>query len=111
MAITFVDVSTYLVYVYGGPDGNAGVATSINLGIPNASAYLEFYPDGKPLPPNHITIDSGGKPIFYVSYRYEQLANVIDLFRNEKPIKFFFRDDNMAAYVTTAAEPIGEGEK
>jgi hypothetical protein len=48
--------------------------------------------------------------MYYVSYRYSQLSNIVDLLRNEKPIKFFFRDDTMAAYLTTASEPVGEEE-
>jgi len=35
----------------------------------------------------------------------------VDLLRNEKPIRFFFRDDNMASYLTTSDEPVGEGER
>ena len=111
MAITFVDVSTYLVFAYGGPAGNAGADASISLGIPNAFAFLTFYPEGTPLPPNTKDTHISGKPIFYVSYRYAQLANIIDLLRNEKPIRFFFNDGNLAAYVTTADEPVGEGER
>lgn len=110
MATIFVDVTKYLVFVYGGPGGNAGVAASISLTIPNAFAFLEFYPEGTPLPPNHQTTHQSGKIIYYVSYRYEQLANVLDLLRNESPIKFLYRDDNLIAYLTTSEEPIGEGE-
>src|SRR5215475_13773857 len=111
MAITFVDVSTYLVFSYGGPGGNSGVDASISLGIPNAFASLYFFPEGAPLPANSKTTHISGKPIFNVSYRYAQFANVVNLLRNEKPIKFFFRDDTMAAYLTTSDEPVGEGER
>jgi len=111
MAITFVDVSTYLVFAYGGPAGNAGADATISLGTPNAFAFLRFYPEGTPLPANSTAIHiPSGKTIFYVSYRYAQLTNVLDLLRNEKPIKFFFRDDTLIAYITTSNEPVGEGE-
>ena len=111
MAITFVDVSTYLVFAYGGPGGNSGADATISLGIPNAFAYLRFFPEGTALPPNSKATHISGQPIFYVSYRYAQLANVVDLLRNEKPIRFFFRDDNLDSYITTSDEPVGEGEK
>ena len=112
MAFTFVDVSTYLVFSYGGPDVNSGADASISLGIPNAFAFLRFYPEGVALPPNSKAIHAPtGRPIFYVSYRYAQLGNVIDLLRNEKPIKFLFDDASLAAYITTSDEPVGEGEK
>jgi hypothetical protein len=110
MAITFVDVSTYLVFEYGGPQGNSNARASISLGIPNAFVFLRFYPDSAVIPNNAIAAHVSGKPIYYVNYPYYQYAGVVDLLRNEKPIKFFFRDDNMAAYITTSDEPVGEGE-
>lgn len=110
MSMTFAEISTYLVFAYGGPDGNSGAAANISLEIPNAFAFLRFYPSGATVPANSKQTHQSGKPMFYVNYRYEQLANVLDLLRNEKPVKFFFRDDNMAAYITTGNEPIGEGE-
>lgn len=110
MATTFVEVSTYLVFSYGGPDGNSGADATVSLGIPEGWAFLRFYPEGVVLPPNRKSTHVSGKPLYYVSYRYNQLSNVIDLLRNEKPIKFFFRDDTMAAYLTTGREPVGEEE-
>lgn len=110
MAITFVEISTYLVFAYGGPDGNSGAASTISLGIPNAFAFLRFFPAGVVIPANKVTSHVSGKPLFYVNYRYEQFGNVVDLLRNEKPVKFFFNDATLGAYVTTAEEPIGEGE-
>ena len=110
MATTFVPVSTYLVFAYGGPNGNAGASASIFLGIPNAFAFLRFYPDGVAVPANSKSMHVSGKPIFYVNYRYASFGGVVDLLRNEKPIKFLFRDDTLAAYITTGEEPVGEGE-
>lgn len=108
--MTFVEVSTYKVFAYGGPEGNRGADATISLGIPDGWAFLRFYPDGNVLPPNSKTTHMSGKPIYYVSYRYSQLSDTIDLLRNEKPIWFFFRDDTMAAYITTSSEPVGEEE-
>jgi hypothetical protein len=108
--MTFVEVSTYKVFAYGGPEGNRGSDATISLGIPDGWAFLRYYPDGTALPPNSKTTHISGKPIYYASYRYSQLGNTIDLLRNEKPIWFFFRDDTMAAYLTTSSEPVGEEE-
>ena len=110
MAITFVDVSTYQVFAYAGPTGNGGVAAGVSLGIPNAFAFLQFYPESSPVPANSKSIHISGNPIFYVNYRYSQLNTVIDLLRNESPIKFFFRDETLVSYITTSSEPVGEGE-
>jgi len=110
MAMTFVEVSTYKVFSYGGPNGNGGADALVSLGIPEGWAFLRFYPEGATLPENSKVTHMSGKPIYYVSYRYAQLGNQIDLLRNEKPIRFFFRDDTMSAYITTASEPVGEEE-
>ena len=110
MALTLVDISTYLVFSYGGPNGNAGVAANISLEIPNAFASLVFYPSGAAIPANSKSTHISGKPMYYARYSYDQFANILDILRNEKPVKFFFRDDNMAAYITTSNEPVGEGE-
>ena len=110
MATTFVNVTTYHVFAYGGPGGNSGADATVSLGIANAYAFLRFFPEGTALPANSKTTHANGKPIFYVNYRYVQLANVVDLLRNEKPVSFFFRDDTLMAYITTGNEPVGEGE-
>lgn len=110
MAITFVDISSYLVFAYGGPGGNSGASATVSLEIPNAFAFLRFYPTGAAVPANSVQTHQNGRPMFYVNYRYEQFAGVIDLLRNEKPVKFFFRDDTKASYITTGTEPVGEGE-
>ena len=110
MSITFVDVSSYLVFLYGGPGGNAGAVAAISLGIPNANALLRFYPEAVVLPQNSTVMDVNGRPIFYTSYRASQLHATVDILRNERPLKFFFRDDTLVSYLTTAYEPVGEGE-
>ena len=108
MAITFVDVSTYLVFAYGGPGGNAGADATVSLGIPDAFAFLRFFPEGTPLPPNSKETHISGKPIYYVSYRYAQLANVVDLLRNEKPIRF---SSGMTIWLRTSRRPMSRLEK
>jgi hypothetical protein len=110
MAMVLLDISTYLVFAYGGPTGNSGARASIALGIPNANAFLTFYPDSTPIPANSAAPDFSGKLMYYVNYPYSQYMAVIDLLRNEKPVKLFFRDDNLAAYITTSKEPVGENE-
>ena len=112
MAFLLVDVSNYVVFAYGGPDGNSGRDAAISLGIPVGFATLYFYPEGATLPPNRKEIHApSGTPLYTVNYRYSQMANVLDLLRNEKPIKFSFDDGSLGAYITTSQEPVGEGEK
>ncbi|MEM7482772.1 MAG: hypothetical protein AAF481_16480 [Acidobacteriota bacterium] len=110
MAFTFEEVSTYTVFLYGGPDGNSGAEAAVSLVIPDGWVFLRFYPQDSTLPPNKTAPHISGKTLYYLNYRYDQLANSIDILRNEKPIKFFYRDDTHAGYITTAAEPVGEEE-
>lgn len=112
MANTFVKVNSYKVFTYGGPNGNSNADASISLGIPPTKgwAFLRFFRDGVTLPTNKVTTHMSGKPIYYVNYRYDQFAPIVDILRNEDPIKFFFNGTSKAAYLTTADEPVGEGE-
>ncbi|HEX6746144.1 MAG TPA: hypothetical protein VF092_02435 [Longimicrobium sp.] len=107
MAIIFVDVSTYHVYAQGA--NTKGVLAWIILGIPNAFATLMFYQDGAEIPANSIFVNAG-QPAYTVRYHYAQFADVLDLLRNEKPIKFAFNDQSLSGYITTGDEPVGEAE-
>lgn len=46
-------------------------------------------------------------------YHHYQLGHLIDMLRNESPIYVFFNDDNHLnnSRISTAAEPVGEGEE
>ena len=111
MASVFLNISTYKVFLYGGPKGNSGAAANISLGVKDAYVFLRFYPDGVALPANREGINKpSGWPMYYVSYAYDQLGNAIDLLRNEKPMSFYWNDKTGAGYITTANEPVGEGD-
>jgi len=75
----------------------------------NAVCYLTFFTDSVTLPDNRLVYQGATRQI-YVSMRYSDYANVIDLARNEKPLSFFYRDDVKLFYVTSSREPIGEQE-
>ena len=111
---TLVEVSSYLVFSYASPAGFSGAGgadalISLTTVNPNLLPSLRFYRAGSVIPPNSFS-SAGGRTFFYCNYTYDQLPVVIDLLRNEKPIRFFFRDDNLLGYITTAVEPVGEGE-
>ena len=60
-------------------------------------------PQAKIVAPNYYA--------FY--YHHSQLDHLIDMLRNEKPITVFFNDDNNFnnSRISTADEPVGEGEE
>jgi hypothetical protein len=58
MVVTFVDVSTYKVFTYGGPNGNSGVDATFSLGIPNGWAFLRFYPEARLIAKQLMLVES-----------------------------------------------------
>lgn len=53
-------------------------------------------------------------PNYYAFYyHHHQLAHLIDMLRNEKPITVFFDDDSKVnnSRISTTDEPVGEGEE
>jgi hypothetical protein len=109
MATTFEEVSTYTLTTYGGPSGGGGgMDGAIKLKVPSGTAFLRFYPEGATIP-NNSKVDYRGQGVYNVSYRARQFGDVVDLLRNEKPIKFYFNDE-MLSYLTTNPEPVGEEE-
>ena len=113
MASYTYQVDTYLVFLYGGPDGNSNADSTIYLGLsgaPEALAYCRFYPTGVTVPQNSQTTHKNGSLMFYLHYRYDQLANALDLLRNESHVRLFFNGDTLHGDLRTGNEPIGEGE-
>lgn len=46
----------------------------------------------------------------FLSFHRDDLASVIDMLRNEKPVMFNWSADNQSAQITTGKEPVGEEE-
>jgi hypothetical protein len=109
MAITFVNVSTYSVFAYSGPQAS-GLRAMIYVSLPKATAQLRFYQDNTTIPNNTYINPSSASKVYVVNYPYYQYAGLLDLLRNEKPIMFSFNEGNGEAYITTSDEPVGEGE-
>ena len=112
--MTFVDVTSYLVFAYASPagfsgSGGADALIALTTTNPNLFPTLRFYRAGSAIPQNSFS-SAAGRTFFYLNYTYDQMPVIVDLLRNESPIKFFFRDDTLQGYVTTAMEPVGEGE-
>ncbi|HEX6750119.1 MAG TPA: hypothetical protein VF092_22685 [Longimicrobium sp.] len=110
MGTIFMDVSTYQVYAYGGPNPISHIDAAIVLPAGHSTVSLVFYHDGAVIPANTMVPLGLGNFLYTMRYRYAQFANVLDLLRNEKPIRFYFDDQSMLGYITTSDEPIGEAE-
>ena len=113
MATYSYTVNSYVVFLYGGPDGNSGADATVSLQVTGeqpAYVFLRYFPDGTNLPANSLGTHQNGNLMFYLSYHYDQLSNSIDILRNESPIRFFFNDNNDIGYIATGTEDVGDGE-
>lgn len=71
-------------------------------------AFLRFHKDG-PLPAASAPTTYGQR--FYGHMDYQQMDEVVDLLRNEQPIRFGWNDQNVDHFhLMTGAEPVGEGD-
>jgi hypothetical protein len=69
--------------------------------------FIKFFSVGVPMPAD-VQRPSGENIITEMNLSIDLLPAIVDLFRNEKPVVFFF--GNGRAHVTTNAELVGEGE-
>jgi hypothetical protein len=67
---------------------------------------IAFVDGSGPLPPLH----HGPSGVVSFTLRASSLPVMIDMLRNEKPVFFTWWKEKGFASVTTAAEPVGEGE-
>lgn len=100
------DVASYQVLVYGGPDGYMTNRSQITLyGTTGATvAYLRFNDPGMA-----FEADSLVNGIINMHLPSTSFQSVIDILRNEKPIRVYFAQGR-GFFGTAMQEPVGEGE-
>ena len=96
----------YKVFLYGSKV-NDNAEYAIQIKIPSGSAYLKFC---KGKLKKHTARKKGDKYVFHTYFSADKYPAFIDLFRNEKPLFFYFHLKTKACYITTTDEPVGEGE-
>ncbi len=70
--------------------------------------YIKFHKDG-PLPDASAPAMYGQR--FYGHMDFPQMATMIDILRNEKPLRFGWYDSNPNLFhLMTGVEPVGEGD-
>jgi len=105
-AFIIEEFKKYKVFLYGSKVAdNADYAIQIKL--PSGIAYLKFC-SGRLK--KHSFKKIGKKYRFTAYYKAEKYPHFIDLFRNEKPLFFYFHFDSKSTYITTSDEPVGENE-
>ena len=71
-------------------------------------ALLAFHKEG-PLPNASAPVVDGQR--FYGHMDYQQMEMIVDLLRNEKPVRFGWNDENLNQFhLMTGIEPVGEGD-
>jgi hypothetical protein len=109
MAFISANITSYSIKLASEANISTDYISVVYLHTTSGTAFLCFCPDDAELPSNGIRIQHG-RPTYDVYYHHRYLPIVIDVLRNEKPIKFFFNDDTMYAGVRTGSEPVGEEE-
>jgi len=74
----------------------------------DAMLDVYFLEEGSPFPQPQVDLE-GRKGTIYLPFR--DIAVLVDLLRNEKPVYAHLRSDRLAwTSITTNREPVGEGE-
>ena len=106
MATASFQVATYQYYNWS---SRTTGKTNLILKVAGNTCSVWFVEDpAAALPPAEQVA-----PKYYAFYYHHgQLAHLIDMLRNEKPITVFFNNDNgfNNSRISTTDEPIGEGE-
>lgn len=100
-------VDSYSYAIYASRTTNTEVKSVIQLNGGGFSlGYVHFMANGSVLPKSKK--QSG---LFYFYFYENQLASIIDMLRNEKPVYLIFVDDEgNNCRLSTSIEPVGEGE-
>jgi hypothetical protein len=101
----------YTITDYTASVGSAGASSyygAIQLTGEGFYALLSMRKEG-PLPPASAPTTHGQR--FYGFMDYQQMAMVVDLLRNEKPVQFgWLSEDPNQFHLMTGAEAVGEGD-
>ncbi len=99
-------VSSYKLHIYT-PNESTAHKSAIYLNGDFGMAFLCFVPEGGRLGTNR---KRPGESVFDVFYWMSSWAPIVDLLRNERPVRFSYEDTHNTAVISTLSEATGEGE-
>jgi hypothetical protein len=103
MAWKWYDITSYKVSV-----GGKGYYGGVQLYGDGFYALLKFHKDG---PLSNASAPTTFGQRFYGHMDYQQMQGIVDILRNEKPLRFGWYDaDPNLFHLMTGAEPVGEGD-
>jgi hypothetical protein len=76
----------------------------------NGIAELCFVPAGRPVPDGSVRAGTTDPVVFDLFLPMEDYTAIVDLFRNEKPIYWYFDDTSLELSVTTQGDIVGEDQ-
>lgn len=107
MAWKWYEITDYIIGV--GAETSASYYGSVQLNGTGFYALLKFAKAG-PLPAATAPV-TGTTQRFYASLDFAQMAAVVDVLRNEKPVRIGWYEANPSIFhLMTGSEPIGEAE-
>ncbi len=107
------EIKKYSVAIYGGGKNTTGYKYRAIIGLRRddnsliGGAYFHRNPETMP-----DTDDQSSSGYVYCHYTWEDFPQVLDLLRNEKPVRVRYVAGGWEiASITTSMEPVGEGEE
>ena len=98
----------YEIEEYRASVGGKGYYGGVQLQGDGFYALLKFHKSG-PLPSASAPTKYGQR--FYGHLDFPQMQVIVDLLRNEKPVKFGWCEENVDLFhLMTGSEPVGEGD-
>jgi len=105
-----VEIKSYSYHVWSSRDGVDKDHSIATIFLHDADSEVigiaQFYDELYPLPPPEDDPDLGVR----LFYRIREFPAIIDMLRNEKPVRLQTFDDPFLGRLRTGTEPVGEGE-
>lgn len=103
-----MEIAKYSLTYTGKKDGSTFWRAFIHLSDQNGQYIggIYFYDDDIPTGWN----DGYSGNYLFMFLPASHLTRIVDILRNEKPLYFAFNTSSGKTYLSTSAEPVGEGE-
>ena len=99
-------VKSYMVQLFGGPEGYHNSRATVELKDEKGQmvALLQFYEPGRKMMTDYV---KGG--VIHVHFPSQVFEAVLGVLRNEKPVHVYYAKDR--GFISSRYQPVGEGEQ
>ncbi len=111
MSVTVYEIDTYSIYHFNADRiSRNNIICTINCFKRSAfKGTLLFYKEGAPIPPSY-KYKSDTQELLFLSFQENQLADMLETLRQEKPLYIYYSDKYNDGTLQTSLEPVGEEE-